>query len=665
MQVIANRLKNLGIRHQIIGAISILLLLVAAFIFVFFPLKEAKQMNKYLCDKATGFSEMAAKNSPMGYVFNDKGMLNNVLTSLDGANGVAFVLAVNANGQPLASLHQDRVSSYTSAIQEGLHVGATTIIDGGNVVISASPVFSGKIRVGAILVAVDKQGLRSDIAESRWIALAIGVIIIVVGTFFGLGVAKLAMRPIGAMSMVMKSADLQVQFNSSRLDEIGDLQRAFDKFVASIRETLLEVSSAATAVASASSQISSSTEEMAAGAREQTSQAAEVAGAVEEMTRTIMDNSKHATAAAEAARKARLAAEDGVRISEGALESIQRNVEIAGEVGTIVNELGNSSEKIGTIITVIDDIADQTNLLALNAAIEAARAGEQGRGFAVVADEVRKLAERTTKATKEIADLIKSIQGLTGQGVSSMQKANVIVNDNRDKTNKTAESLQGIAATSTQVTDIVMQIEAASVEQSSASEQISKNVEAISTVTGQTAQGIQQIARASEDLNRLTESLQRLLGGFKLANGKQSSGTVPARSTKSGFVVRENGTLSSGDAQEHKLDVEGAKRAHLVWRTRIQKLVTGKDHIENSELLSHKECQLGKWYYGVGLAEFRDDPVFAKLGQQHEHMHNLLKKAVGAWNGGRTNEAKSDAEEIYKASDEVIGLLDQLSHVPA
>jgi methyl-accepting chemotaxis protein len=239
-----------------------------------------------------------------------------------------------------------------------------------------------------------------------------------------------------------------------------------------------------------------------------------------------------------------------VKISQAALDAIRRNVEIAGEVGSIVNELGNSSGKIGDIITVIDDIADQTNLLALNAAIEAARAGEQGRGFAVVADEVRKLAERTTRATKEIADLIKGIQSLTHRGVASMEKAGGIVAENREMTEKTAVALQNIVRESNRVTDMVAQIAAASEEQSSASEQISKNIEAISSVTNQSAAGAQQIARAAEDLNRLTENLQQLLAGFKLGNEtsvQQPPAATPRktsfRTPKSNIAVKANGTL--------------------------------------------------------------------------------------------------------------------------
>jgi methyl-accepting chemotaxis protein len=259
---------------------------------------------------------------------------------------------------------------------------------------------------------------------------------------------------------------------------------------------------------------------MAAGAQEQTSQAGEVASAVEEMTKTILENSRNAGVAAETAKQARVNAEQGMSVVAETVAGMQRIAEVVQQSAGTVRELGKSSDQIGEIIGVIDDIADQTNLLALNAAIEAARAGEQGRGFAVVADEVRKLAERTTHATKEIAGMIKKIQTDTAGAVMSMEEGTGEVEKGKLLADRAGASLQEIVGVSQKVTDMVTQIAAASEEQSSASEQISKNVEGISKVTGETAQGTEQIARAAEDLNRLTDRLQQLVGRFSIGSGQ-------------------------------------------------------------------------------------------------------------------------------------------------
>jgi methyl-accepting chemotaxis protein len=198
-----------------------------------------------------------------------------------------------------------------------------------------------------------------------------------------------------------------------------------------------------------------------------------------------------------------------------------------------VLKLGEESDKIGEIVQVIQDIADQTNLLALNAAIEAARAGEQGRGFAVVADEVSKLAERTSKATKEISDMINEIQKETSFAVNSIKEGTEAVSKGKQLAGKAGDVLSEIKTETDKLISIAEHVATASEEQSSAAEQISKNIESISSVTQESASGIQQIAHASEDLNRLTLNLQELVAQFKIDD---STGDRK-------LAVRKNGKL--------------------------------------------------------------------------------------------------------------------------
>ena len=235
--------------------------------------------------------------------------------------------------------------------------------------------------------------------------------------------------------------------------------------------------------------------------------------------------------ATEASKNAGKVAKEGGKVVDETINGMNRIAEVVQQSAKTVEELGNSSDQIGEIVQVIEDIADQTNLLALNAAIEAARAGEQGRGFAVVADEVRKLAERTTKATKEIASMIKQIQYETKGAVSSMRQGTEEVKNGKLFAAKAGESLKEIIEGADHVVDIISQVAAASEEQSSAAEQISKNIESISRVTSESANGIHQIASSAEDLNRLTNNLQQLVNRFNI---KQTQGN---------FAVRQNGKL--------------------------------------------------------------------------------------------------------------------------
>ncbi|MDP3150690.1 MAG: methyl-accepting chemotaxis protein [Ignavibacteria bacterium] len=325
-------------------------------------------------------------------------------------------------------------------------------------------------------------------------------------------------------------------------DDIGKLFHGFNKSVQNIKDIVQNVIAAVEATASASAEISSSSEEMAAGAQEQSSQTTEIAGAVEEMTKTILETSQNSSKSAEAAKSAGVTAKEGGRVVEQTIEGMNRIAEVVKKSAETVHALGRGSDQIGEIVQVINDIADQTNLLALNAAIEAARAGEQGKGFAVVADEVRKLAERTTKATKEIAVMIKQIQKDTGGAVESMNKGTEEVEKGKALADKAGQSLKEIILGVEQVVDMSTQVAAASEEQSSAAEQISKNIEAISSVTNESASGIQQIARAAEDLNRLTVNLQELASRFKI-DGSSSNGNKRTRVVKSALAVRSNGVV--------------------------------------------------------------------------------------------------------------------------
>jgi methyl-accepting chemotaxis protein len=324
---------------------------------------------------------------------------------------------------------------------------------------------------------------------------------------------------------VMASGDLTIRVTGDYKGDHQIIKNSINSLGDSLNKVLSEITEAISATASASSQISASAEEMAAGAQEQSAQASEVASAVEEMASTIVETTKNANVAAESAKTAGEIAKDGGNVVKQTVDGMNRIATVVESAAETVQQLGKNSDQIGEIVQVINDIADQTNLLALNAAIEAARAGEQGRGFAVVADEVRKLAERTTKATKEIATMIKTIQKDTYNAVDSIQKGKKEVDTGKELANKAGSSMNDIVNAANKVLDVVNSVASASEQQASAAEQISKNIEAISNVTHESATGVQQIARASEDLNRLTENLQALIQRFKIQDtGNFTSG---------------------------------------------------------------------------------------------------------------------------------------------
>jgi methyl-accepting chemotaxis protein len=325
---------------------------------------------------------------------------------------------------------------------------------------------------------------------------------------------------LSAMEQFSKG-DLTVKVNPpNEDDEIGKLFLGFNIAVEKIRALINKVVEIVEATASAGTQISSSAEEMAAGANEQSSQANEVAGAVEEVTQTIMGTTENANNAKQLSDEAENYSMEGVNKIKDAKKGMENIVTATNETAESLQSLTKKTEQIGEITKVIDEIADQTNLLALNAAIEAARAGEQGRGFAVVADEVRKLAERTLNATKEIGEMINEIQIESNTANASMQNAAKAVENGMTKTGEVEESLNKIMAESEKVESEIQKLALASEEELRAAEDIASSMEVMNNVTQETSSGIQQIAEATEDLARLTVTLKDVVAEFKIANDR-------------------------------------------------------------------------------------------------------------------------------------------------
>jgi methyl-accepting chemotaxis protein len=285
-----------------------------------------------------------------------------------------------------------------------------------------------------------------------------------------------------------------------------------------LRQIIQSIASTATHVASASEEISASATLQAQSSETQKDQTTQVATSMQEMSSTVTQVSDNCNKAAHAARQAAETARQGGSIVDDTLTKMQLIADSVAATAKTVEGLGKSSDQIGHIIAVIDDIADQTNLLALNAAIEAARAGEQGRGFAVVADEVRKLAERTSAATKEIAQMVKSIQDETAAAVTAMEAGTKQAEGGVSSTAKAGDSLKAIIQMSEQVGGMITEIATAATEQSATSEQINNNIEQISKLVKESALGAQQSATACQDLSGLALDLQAMVGKFNLGS---------------------------------------------------------------------------------------------------------------------------------------------------
>jgi methyl-accepting chemotaxis protein len=314
--------------------------------------------------------------------------------------------------------------------------------------------------------------------------------------------------------------DLTVKISASTTAN-GDITRLFAGFnqaVQEIRALVTTVAGTAEEVSMTAASIATKSEQVLKSAHEETQYVNDIAAAVEETNATISESARQIVIVAEEAHKAEDDARNGGVVVGQAMAGIEAIATIVSRAAHSIEELGKSNEAIGEVTSVIEEIADQTNLLALNAAIEAARAGEQGRGFAVVADEVRKLAERTQKATKEIATTIRTIQNQTTTAVREMQQGQAQVRIGQESAAQAKNALQSIIERVQRVASIIEQVATASEEQSSAMSEIARGVDVIVNITRQSASAMQLTTNDIQTLNQIIGRLQSVIGQFRTEN---------------------------------------------------------------------------------------------------------------------------------------------------
>jgi methyl-accepting chemotaxis protein len=411
--------------------------------------------------------------------------------------------------------------AYDAIFKEGKPFRGETKILGVPYFTSYDPIRNDKGEViGVLYVGIKKSEFFSVIDHVKYAVVGLTALILIIsGIFSSLFVHRLFKplnRVVDSLTGLSKG-DLTVRCDIKTHDELGILGYEVNIVAENLRRTLEQVVQCSSQVATAATQLYSTSEHMATGAQQVAGQTGTVATAGEEMAMTSTEISNNCSTAAQGAQQANDRALAGAAVVEETVAVMNRIAEQVRTTAKTMEGLGARGDQIGEIVGTIEDIADQTNLLALNAAIEAARAGEQGRGFAVVADEVRALAERTTRATREIGEMIKAIQHETKNAVTAMERGVKEVESGTIEAAKSGEALQEILDQINNVVAQVNQIAVAAEEQTAITGEISSNIHQITQVVQGTASGAQESATAASQLAGLAEEMQRLVDQFKLA----------------------------------------------------------------------------------------------------------------------------------------------------
>jgi methyl-accepting chemotaxis protein len=359
----------------------------------------------------------------------------------------------------------------------------------------------------------------TDAAHAKNLLLLATVLALVFGLVAAWAITRQIIIPLSQTLKVAErvaSGDLSHNLDSARQDELGQLQRAMQSMTVGLRELIGGISDGVTQIASAAEQLSAVTEQTSAGVNSQKVETDQVATAMNEMAATVQEVARNAEEASEAAVAADQQAREGDKVVGEAIAQIERLATEVGNSTVAMGDLKRESDKIGSVLDVIKSVAQQTNLLALNAAIEAARAGEAGRGFAVVADEVRSLAQRTQKSTEEIEELIVGLQSGTQQVATIMDNSRGLTDSSVELTRRAGSALANITRTVSTIQAMNSQIATAAEQQSAVAEEINRSVLNVRDVSEQTSSASEETAASSAELARLGIYLQTLVGRFRI-----------------------------------------------------------------------------------------------------------------------------------------------------
>ncbi|CAD0265143.1 methyl-accepting chemotaxis protein [Pseudomonas veronii] len=431
-------------------------------------------------------------------------------------NGLKGLGAAFGGSQQVAlSALESALGAYRSAVQNYKAANANIVAARAEMTTQGADI----VTISDKLYDIQLARRDAESAQARSLQLISTLLALLVGIVAALVITRQITRPIQETLAVVEriaSGDLSHNIQVTRRDELGVLQQGIQRMGTTLRELISGIRDGVTQIASAAEELSAVTEQTSAGVNSQKIETDQVATAMHEMTATVQEVARNAEQASRAAADADGQARAGDKVVAEAIAQIERLAAEVARSTDAMSHLQQESNKIGSVMDVIKAVAEQTNLLALNAAIEAARAGEAGRGFAVVADEVRGLAQRTQKSTEEIEGLVAGLQNGTQQVAAVMNNSRSLTDSSVELTRKAGVSLENITRTVSNIQSMNQQIAAAAEEQSAVAEEISRSIINVRDVSEQTATASDETAKSSVELARLGSQLQQMVSHFRV-----------------------------------------------------------------------------------------------------------------------------------------------------
>ncbi|NGZ67644.1 methyl-accepting chemotaxis protein [Vibrio aestuarianus subsp. cardii] len=438
-----------------------------------------------------------------------------------------FVFLTDAKGSVQIHQRKDKASSsltqlYGSQASQLLNRGSFNLItatyEGQEVFVASAYVKSMDwFVIGSVPVAEVFADLTAVAQKMLFTTLIVAAIFIFMGIFLANSIANPIKQIAQRFTDLGKGdGDLSQRIEVKGNDEIAQLSTGFNGFIEKIHQSMKEVASTSHALQSAAESVSEKSNRTHNNSQEQRDQTIQVVAAINQMGATISEIASNAATAAETANQASGNTDEGRAVVNKAKDAISRLAADIENTGKVVEQLASTTQDIGSILDVIRDISDQTNLLALNAAIEAARAGEQGRGFAVVADEVRNLASRTASSTDEIQKMINQLQNDAKDAVTAMASGKVVTQEGVSASDEAVNVLVNISDRIHDISDRNTQVATATEEQSTVVHTINQNIEEINSINEVTTSTAEELAEASQELRDLSGRLDKMVGSFKL-----------------------------------------------------------------------------------------------------------------------------------------------------